>query len=133
MTLPALRSEFRRAHLCAFVAFGVAILFASMAASQDTEAVDQQKAYTSDIRPLLERYCYECHAADTTEAEIDFAAFASVADVRRRTKVWQKVDEMLGSGQMPPKDAEQPTDAERVRLAKWVHDFLTAEAIAERR
>jgi hypothetical protein len=35
---------------------------------------------------------------------------------------------MLDSGQMPPRDAEQPTADERTRLQAWVRAFLTREA-----
>ena len=62
----------------------------------------------------------ECHSAKRTEADIDLAAFTSLADVRKHPQVWQKVGEMLDSGQMPPKDADQPTDAERASLQQWV-------------
>ena len=37
---------------------------------------------------------------------------------------------MLDSGQMPPKKARQPADAERTRLRQWVRGYLTVEAKA---
>ncbi|MCH8042905.1 MAG: DUF1592 domain-containing protein [Planctomycetes bacterium] len=90
-----------------------------------------EQVYQSDIRPLLKRYCHECHAGDDAEAEIDFAAFEKLADARRQPKVWQSVRRMLDSRQMPPKEEKrQPTDAERTKLRMWVRAFLTAEAKA---
>ena len=56
--------------------------------------------------------------------------FATVADVRKATRVWQKVGEMLDSQQMPPKDAKQPTDDERTALRTWVRSHLKTEAKA---
>ncbi len=82
------------------------------------------QAYQADIQPLLERYCYECHAGDRTEAEIDLAASATIDQVRKQPQVWQKVREMLDSGQMPPKEATQPNDTQQTRLRKWVRDWL---------
>jgi hypothetical protein len=87
-------------------------------------------AYGQVIQPLLVRYCHECHAGDTTEADVDLAAFRSLADVRRRPAAWQKIGEMLDSGQMPPPDAPQPSDADRRRLQQWVREYLTIEAAA---
>ncbi len=92
----------------------------------DVAALEQ--AYQPQVRPLLQRYCHQCHAGDRTEAEIDLAAFATMADVRRQPQTWQKVGEMLDSVQMPPKEAKQPTDAERTQLKIWVRGFLTSEA-----
>ena len=48
-------------------------------------------------------------------------------------QTWQKVAEMLGNGLMPPEDAEQPTEAERAQLQKWVDEYLAIEARARRR
>ncbi len=37
---------------------------------------------------------------------------------------------MLDNGEMPPKDAPQPTPARRKRLRTWVADYLRAESLA---
>ena len=82
------------------------------------------------IQPLIQRYCYECHAGDRLEADLDLAAFTTWASVRKHPQVWQKVGEMLESGQMPPKDSKQPTAAELTKLRQWVRGYLTIEAAA---
>lgn len=88
-------------------------------------------AYQSNVRPLMERYCHDCHGgSDTVEGDINLAAMKTWDDVARHPKVWQKVAEMLGNGLMPPQDAEQPTEAERDQLRKWVADDLALEARA---
>lgn len=88
-------------------------------------------AYQKEVRPLLERYCHDCHGnADTVEGDINLSAVKTWADVTRHPKTWQKVAEMLGNGLMPPQDAEQPTAAEREQLEKWVAANLALEAKA---
>ena len=90
-----------------------------------------ERAYTAEVRPLLKRYCHKCHSGELIEAEIDLAAFVHWSDVRKRPQIWQKVAEMLDSGQMPLKEEEhQPTDDERKRLREWVRGFLTLAAQA---
>jgi hypothetical protein len=88
------------------------------------------RGYEAQIRPLVARYCSECHSADNAEADVNLAAFAAWADVRKDPRTWQKVGAMLDSGEMPPKDADQPTADERKQLRDWVHGYLTAEAQA---
>jgi hypothetical protein len=88
------------------------------------------KRYDSDVQPLLKRYCHACHASETIEAELDFAAFATLAQVRKQPHAWQKVGEMLDSAQMPPKDEPQPTAEELAKLQRWVRELLTMEAAA---
>ena len=84
--------------------------------------------YDKDVRPLLQRYCVRCHSAKRHEGDVNLASFTSLAEVRKATKTWQKVLEMLDSGQMPPEEARKPTEAERFRLTAWVRDYLKTEA-----
>ncbi|WP_425619455.1 DUF1592 domain-containing protein [Anatilimnocola sp. NA78] len=102
------------------------------AASLPTCAQDAVLAttYSAEIRVLVGRYCHECHSAKRMEAEIDLTTFATLADVRKQAQLWQKVGEMLESGQMPPPESKQPSEAERTALKKWVREFLTREAAA---
>lgn len=84
--------------------------------------------YETQVRPLIERLCRECHSAEKQEGELDLTSFKTLADVRKGAKAWQKVLEMLDTGDMPPKDAKQPTDAERTLLKTWVREYLKVEA-----
>jgi hypothetical protein len=87
--------------------------------------------YAREIRPLMQKQCGQCHSGKRVEAEVDFDDYKSLADVRKSLKTWQKVLEMLDSGQMPPKDAKlQPTDDERTKLKLWVRGYLKFEAKA---
>jgi len=113
------------------VALAMMLAAASLRADEGTaQAKEIEQRYEPVIVPLLKTYCHECHSGDDAEAEIDLAGMKTMADVRREPIVWLKVREMLGSRQMPPKDAKQPTDDERSRLETWVRGFLQSEAQA---
>lgn len=101
----------------------------AVAYEPDIHTLDQP--YRAEIRPLIARYCQECHSAKLSEADLNLAEFATLADVRKHPQTWQKVREMLESGQMPPADARQPADAEKSRLRDWVRRYLTIEAEAQ--
>jgi hypothetical protein len=83
-----------------------------------------------EIRPILDQHCMKCHAADVQEGTLDLEQFAKLEDVRRSTKTWLKVAEMLDNGEMPPKKALQPSPERRQRLRSWVAEYLKAEALA---
>jgi len=135
--LPTLRIDmtfgsFRVSTRACASALAIAILAAGVLAVRAEPATSQalEAAYQPDVVPLLKHYCHECHGPDGAEADLNLAAFAAWGDIRKHPQTWQKVGEMLTSGQMPPKDAEQPNDAERARLNQWVLDYLTFEATA---
>ena len=86
--------------------------------------------YQPQIQPLIKKYCFQCHAGDRIEADLDLESFATVNDLQRHPRAWLKVREILASGQMPPKNSPQPTEAEHRQMLSWVQRFLTLEAAA---
>ncbi len=86
--------------------------------------------YKTTIRPTIRQFCLECHSAEEQEGELDLERFATLTDVRRDEKVWQKVAEMLDHKEMPPKRAKQPTAEQSTQLRGWVERYLYAEALA---
>ena len=88
-------------------------------------------AFQTDIRPLMEGYCFDCHgAADLVEGDVNLAVMTTWDEAVKHPQTWQKVAEMLGNDLMPPADAEQPTVDERARMQRWVGDYLAIEAQA---
>ncbi|MFT5522583.1 MAG: hypothetical protein ACI9HK_000527, partial [Pirellulaceae bacterium] len=119
---------------CSFTSLLAASLLAGDAANSAANSAAELRAFdqsfTARVQPLLKTYCFKCHSGDTTEAEIDLAAFKSVADMRTELKTLQKMRHILETNQMPPKEAKQPGDAEKEILTTWVRSFLSHEARA---
>lgn len=111
--------------LMTLVTFGVTAI-----GFEQEHFADLQKVYVEQTRPLLKQFCLDCHSTEQQEGELDLERFATLADVRRDAKAWQKVAEMLDNGEMPPKSSDQPSDVQRKQLQSWVEDYLHAEALA---
>ena len=86
--------------------------------------------YRDQIRPMTQRFCLECHSTEKQVGELDLEQFATLSDVRRGTKSWLKVIEMLDNGEMPPGFARQPAAGQRRQLRDWVDRYLQAESLA---
>jgi hypothetical protein len=108
------------------------ILVATSVASADgpTPFPALAKSFESDTRPILKRYCLKCHSTEAQEGDLDLEQFATLDQIRRSPRVWQKVVEMLDNGEMPPKKSPQPAPADRQKLRGWARGFLDAEALA---
>lgn len=121
----------RRTAICVPVVILGLILLGHGSTQHHVSAADPAgDEYTKNVRPLVAKYCFECHQGNTAEADLDLSRFATHADVKKATKAWQKVGEMTDGGQMPPKDAKQPTADERKTLQSWVRNHLKSEAKA---
>ena len=86
--------------------------------------------YLTHVRPLMQQFCLGCHSTAARVGELDLERFATLAEVRRDTKAWLKVVEMLDNGEMPPKSVKQPAPERRKKLRGWVERYLHAEALA---
>ena len=86
--------------------------------------------YARAVRPLLSRFCLECHSTKRKKGDLDLQRFATLKHVRRATKVWIKLAEMLDNREMPPKNSKQPSSEQRKTLRAWVERYLHAEALA---
>ena len=82
------------------------------------------------VKPLLEKYCLDCHATAKKEGGLDLERFTTVASIRRDVKPWQQLIEQVEAEEMPPREKPQPTAEERHRLVAWTRGFLDAEAKA---
>lgn len=86
--------------------------------------------FDDSIRPILTRYCLDCHDADAQKGELDLERFASLDAVRQAPEIWSHVREQLLSGEMPPEKKPQPEAGQREALLDWVGRYLDAEALA---
>ena len=86
--------------------------------------------YRKQIRPLVEQFCLDCHSTEIQEGDLDLQRFSTLPELRRGSRVWVKVAEMLAGGAMPPEDSEQPSPEQRKQLRTWIERYLHAESLA---
>ena len=76
----------------------VAIVFLSLPLAVANDDVGR---FQTEIRPLLEKFCLDCHSTEEQEGELDLESFDSLEAIRGDGKVWQLVEEQLELGEMP--------------------------------
>ena len=101
-------------------------LFAASAHGAD----DLAQSFAKQIQPLLVKTCGDCHGKKPTDNDLDLTSFGSAQAIIAKPKVMSDVAERLRLGDMPPKEAPQPTSAEREQLLGWINAALDAEAAA---
>ena len=93
-------------------------------------ADDLAQTYATQIQPLLVRSCGKCHGKLPKDNDLDLTSFGSAQAILARPKMLSDVAERVRGGDMPPKDAPQPSQAERKQLLGWITAALDAEAAA---
>ncbi len=89
-----------------------------MAADESTVA----KNFRQNIAPLLQKYCYDCHADGINKGGVAFDEFDSDAEILRRKDLWLTALKNVRAGIMPQYEegAPRPDRAEIDQLARWV-------------
>src|SRR4051812_1430929 len=73
-----------------------------------------------DIHPILEKYCFDCHADGANKGNVAFDSFKSDADVLNERDLWLRALKNVRAGIMPPSKKPQPTPDEKQELALWI-------------
>lgn len=96
-------------------------------ASGETVAVAKTPGYKFEVPPkvadLLDFNCYECHDSGTKKGGIQLDNLAELGE-QARLDLLNNAMEQVYSGEMPPKKADQPTEAERADLVNWMWEEL---------
>ena len=95
-------------------------VWAGMAAADETKPV----AFDEAVAPLLKQYCSDCHNARRHEADFRLDGIQWLQQEPTDVQRWEKVLEMVGIGDMPPKDEPQPTRAQRDTLTSYIQAEL---------
>jgi mono/diheme cytochrome c family protein len=99
-------------------------LFLPLLASLTASGLAADDSFIREVRPLLEKYCLNCHEGKDAKADVNLEIFADEGSIYRDPKLWERVEVQLRDKVMPPPKKEQPTDENRTRLAEWVRARL---------
>ncbi|MEO6183138.1 MAG: DUF1592 domain-containing protein [Verrucomicrobiota bacterium] len=92
-----------------------------------------ETTFEGDIRPVLEKHCFNCHGPKKAKADVNLSLFTDGASMQRDPDLWLKVMSQLRERIMPPKGKPQPSFDERERVVQWIEqtlDNLDASQIA---
>ncbi|MFT7638565.1 MAG: cytochrome c553, partial [Pirellulaceae bacterium] len=122
-----------------FLAIVLISLCTSIVSASNVWAVTPEEAqqqslssFQADVRPLLARFCFECHGDKKQQAKVRLSALDPDMADGSDGETWHDALNQLNQGDMPPEKAKQPSIEEREMIVRW----MTAElkrAIAVKR
>ena len=65
-------------------------------------------------------HCMDCHDSDTQKGKVDLEALPLLVKTIEHAELWQKVLNVLNSGEMPPENKRQP---EKIAKADFLEDL----------
>jgi mono/diheme cytochrome c family protein len=100
----------------------LSLLLISIASGAAAEP--DQEGYRTIVKPFLLKHCNQCHGSETQEANLAFHQLDSKLVGGKQTETWIRIYDQLNLGEMPPRDAPQPSQNKRERIAKWIRSEL---------
>ena len=76
--------------------------------------------FARTVKPFLAKYCVRCHGAKTQKGERRFDRLTGTIPDSKALVDYQDILDQLNLGEMPPKSAKKPADAERRRVIAWL-------------
>lgn len=94
----------------------------SAAAALEDAVKSAPLKFEADIKPLLVKYCYDCHGDKKQRAGLNLEKFKDEQSILEGRKVWEHAAGMIRSSEMPPKrkSSPPPTQEERDLLFQWI-------------
>ncbi|MGP0067820.1 MAG: DUF1592 domain-containing protein [Isosphaeraceae bacterium] len=82
-------------------------------------------SFGKDVIPFLTKHCFSCHGGGKNRGELTLDKYHDELSVVKDRDIWEKVEEMVQTGEMPPKakNRPRPTPSE-VELATHAIDDL---------
>jgi hypothetical protein len=106
----------------------VLLVMSGCAFGDESSLTQLSHQFPGRIIPLVKKYCIECHSTTEQKGELDLQRFRTFDDVRRDTRVWQKVLHRLNDYEMPPKQSPQPAPEDRTQLMNWSRELVQTDA-----
>src|SRR5512145_698218 len=76
--------------------------------------------FRKNVQPILEKYCFDCHADGMNKGGIAFDEFKTDTALLAKQDLWLAVLKNTRAGLMPPAKKQQPSAEERQQLEKWI-------------
>ena len=79
------------------------VTFTANPGEKDTSDFSQNGA------SFLEQHCFSCHTGDQPAADLSLDAFTDNPSLIKNREIWERILDMVTTGQMPPSDSDQPS------------------------
>jgi hypothetical protein len=91
-----------------------------LGAPGSASAESKDHGYSARILPILERYCYDCHADGLKKGGVTLDSHRDTGALLADRNLWERVRTQIDFHLMPPPDEQAPKDAERGQLLAWI-------------
>ncbi len=103
-------------------------------AEDDIKRTAADPVYAERVRPLLQKYCFECHAEKTAKSDLRLDTIPLDFRTERTASAWKEVVNRVvdrSESMMPPEGKPRPSVDEIAKLRTWIETKFSAATAAD--
>jgi mono/diheme cytochrome c family protein len=114
--------------MCSPIQFVLAVIALQLAHTAcliaDDSAKPDLEGYRQQVAPLLANFCHDCHGSEDPSGKLSLPPIDPNLITGADFETWRMIGEQVRFGNMPPADADQPSQDERQTLLNWIRQEL---------
>ena len=83
--------------------------------------------FEKEVKPFLEAHCIKCHGEKKKKGGVRLHQMNGAMNGEEALELWELIQELVETGEMPPEDEKQPTAEERKKVVEWIEAGLRAK------
>lgn len=83
-----------------------------------------KEAYEKKIQPMLQQFCFDCHADGMDKGHFTWDKHTTYESLRADMKFWDHVRQQVATHVMPPEKKDKPTLPQRDEIVAWIDDAV---------
>ena len=88
--------------------------------AQEAQKAPATTGFEQSVQPFLAENCVACHSAKRSSGSLNLEQFKTVADIAQHRETWEHIVQRMRTGEMPPKGAPRPDEAEIKAVIAWL-------------
>jgi mono/diheme cytochrome c family protein len=81
-------------------------------------------SWDRNIRSIVSAHCVECHSATDASGDVNLERDVDIRQILDHRETWTTALSLIETGEMPPKDAKQPSSEQRSLLVAFLKKHL---------
>src|SRR5207253_10334136 len=82
---------------------------------------DKPLDFTKDIRPILEKHCFDCHNEKKHKGDLNITTFDTLEKIHTAQETWQTILERVQAFEMPPEGSKKDLSFDsQGKLVRWL-------------
>lgn len=83
--------------------------------------------FEKDIRPILQKHCFDCHGNDKAKGDLNIETFDTLDKIHEAQETWQTILERVYAFEMPPEGKNELNFDKQRKLTDWLRKLPKPE------